>query len=131
MGSNLQKPSNPIRNRRVFEALPFDLAFTAEQGKVRVAFNSLLIPINSWSFRNLACKIRRASDLRSLAKAQQGSHPESPGSRGGPGANTGGAATARGVPSANELDVILGRELVKASLRVEIIDFSKLSEASK
>jgi hypothetical protein len=121
----------PDSQPKGFEALPFDLAFTAEQGKVRVAFNSLLDSDQFLIVRNLAMQNTARVGPPVSRESATGIPPKAPAAAAVPGANTGGAATARGVPSANELDVILGRELVKASLRVEIIDFSKLSEASK
>lgn len=121
----------PDSQPKGFEALPFDLAFTAEQGKVRVAFNSLLDSDQFLIVRNLAMQNTARVGPPVSRESATGIPPKAPAAAAVPGANTGGAAAARGVPSANELDVILGRELVKASLRVEIIDFPKLSEASK
>ena len=121
----------PDSQPKGFEALPFDLAFTAEQGKVRVAFNSLLDSDQFLIVRNLAMQNTARVGPPVSRESATGIPPKAPAAAAVPAANTGGAAAARGVPSANELNVILGRELVKASLRVEIIDFSKLSEASK
>ena len=121
----------PDSQPKGFEALPFDLAFTAEQGKVRVAFNSLLDSDQFLIVRNLAMQNTARVGPPVSRESATGIPPKAPAAAAVPAATTGGAAAARGVPSANELDVILGRELVKASLRVEIIDFSKLSEASK
>lgn len=126
-----QPGKQPDSEPKGFEALPFDLAFTAEQGKVRVAFNSLLDSDQFLIVRNLAMQNTARVGPPVSRESATGIPPKAPAAAAVPAASTGGAAAARGVPSANELDVILGRELVKASLRVEIIDFSKPSEASR
>jgi hypothetical protein len=48
------------------------------------------------------------------------------------GQSPGGVSSSQGRPAApSELNVILGRELVKASMRIEIIDFPTPSEPRK
>ena len=68
-----------------FEALPFDLAFTAEQGKLRVAFNSLArfrsIPDRPQS-GHAKYGARRSSGL---SRKRNRDPTQSPGSRGGTG----------------------------------------------
>jgi len=98
-----------------FERLPFSLSFTAEQAKVRVAFNSLL---SSEQFL-----IVRSVSL-------QNTNPKAP-----PKVSTEPAATAAANPFAavaggteadkKSLQVILGRELVKITLQLEMLDFAE------
>ena len=98
---------------------PFDLSFTAEQGKLRVAFNSLLgsdqfLLIRYLSLENTA---RVGPPIARAGASASGSRPEQ-----AP------AARPQNAASANSLNVILGRELVKASMRIEIIDFPRPEE---
>lgn len=107
------KPGAPAK---IVDRFPFDLAFTAEQSKFRVAFNSLL---SSEQFL-----IVRALHV-------QNSNPAGPpvaGAEQAPGAAPAATAPAAGV---QDLNVILGRELVQVALRIEMISFAKLPEAQK
>lgn len=102
--------ANPVLQR-----YPFDLAFTAEQSKARVILNSLLDPDLFLIVRGLSV---------------QNSSPAGPpiaSAAAAPAAASGGS----GSPSAAHLDVILGREMVKVSLRLEIIDFAAPEEPKK
>jgi hypothetical protein len=115
--------SNPIGYARQ----PFDLAFTAEQGKLRLAFNSLLDSEYFLIVRNLAVQ----NTMRvgpPIARQAGASAPLSPPPTDGQTAreeHSSGTASRvqKDQPAIGTLNVILGRELVKASLRIEIIDF--------
>jgi hypothetical protein len=98
---------------------PFDLSFTAEQGKLRVAVNSLLgsdqfLLIRYLSLENTA---RVGPPITRAVASSSGSRPEQVP-----------AAGPQNSAPANSLNVILGRELVKASMRIEIIDFPRPKE---
>jgi len=105
----------------VLDRNPFEISFTAEQAKFRVAFNSLL---NADQFL-----LVRAVDVAN-------SNPEGPTvaqpdkTNGMPAA--GNSANGNGGPETPpDLNVVLGRELVKVTMQVEIIDFAKPEEAKK
>jgi hypothetical protein len=108
--------------------LPFDLAFTAEQGKFRVAFNSLLDSDQFLIVRNLA--VQNTARVGPPISRQSGGSATLPGlpandpSALGEQASSGVANTPRTSRTPATLNVILGREQVKASLRIEIVDFS-------
>lgn len=95
------------------QRFPVNLGFTAEQGKFRVAFNSLL---NADQFF-----IVRALNIQNTAPV-------------GPPvaqADKTGAAALAGDSKAGNLNVILGRESVKVSMRLEMIAFAEPAEAKK
>jgi hypothetical protein len=98
---------------------PFDLSFTAEQGKLRVAFNSLLGSDQFLLIRylNLENTARVGPPITRTLASNSGPRPDQV-----PAAKPPNAATA------NSLNVILGRESVKASMRIEIIDFPRPEE---
>jgi hypothetical protein len=130
-----QRGRQPEAKPSAFKRLPFDLAFTAEQGKLRVAFNSLLDSNQFLIVRNLALQntarvgppVSRQSGASAASSRLPANHPAAP-----PEQSPAGAIIAQGgQDSASELNVILGRELVKASMRIEIIDFSTPSEPRK
>ncbi|MDX2080407.1 MAG: Amuc_1100 family pilus-like protein [Terrimicrobiaceae bacterium] len=95
----------------ILERFPFEIAFTAEQGKVRVAFNSILGKEHFLVVRSLGI---------------QNTNPEPP-SRRTEGSTSATApnpfATDAQATSAQSLQVILGRELVRVTLRLEMLDF--------
>jgi hypothetical protein len=138
-GTNLppQQPEGPRKrgkesetNSIVINRLPFRLDFTAEQGKLRVEFNSLLDPSQFLVIRDLT--IQNTSLVgppisRSPTPPTIQSPPESPRdqSSGSPSNHPG------STPAPGDLNVILGRELVKASMRVEIIDFPAPEQPKK
>ena len=98
---------------------PFDLSFTAEQGKLRVAFNSLLgsdrfLLIRYLSLENTA---RVGPPIARAVASSSGSRSDQVP-----------AARPQNATPANSLNVILGRELVKASMRIEIIYFPRPEE---
>jgi hypothetical protein len=121
------QPSEKILPRQGTEGLgvnrqPLDLAFTAEQGKLRVAFNSLLGSDQFLLVRNLML--------------ENTSRVGPPISRGGTSnsatvANQPAGSSAESSAASNNLNVILGRELVKASLRLEIINFPANGQPTK
>ena len=98
---------------KVFERYPFDLAFTAEQSKLRVAFNALL---NGKDFL-----IVRALEVQNTSPAGPlvGGGEAAPGT----GAAQAPGGMAAGQESAKALNVILGQEFVRAALRIDILDF--------
>ena len=102
----------------VLHRFPLNLGYTAEQGKFRVAFNSLL---NSDQFF-----IVRALSIQNTAPAGPPvAQPD----------QTAAATAASGTPGTesqpNDLNVILGRESVRVSLRLEMITFAEPAEAKK
>ena len=130
-----QRGGQPEAKPGGFKRQPFDLAFTAEQGKLRVAFNSLLDSEQFLIVRNLTLQntarvgpsVSRQSGVGGAPLRLPASHPTAPVEQ-----SPGGTSSSQGGPTAaSELNVILGRELVKASMRIEIIDFSTPSEPKK
>lgn len=107
------RPANAKPAATVLERFPFQITFTAEQGKLRVAFNSLL---DKEQFL-----IVRSVNLVN-------SNPNPP-ARGGdnpvpvqdPFAT---AAAPQAAAAGSNLQVIFGRELVKAVMDLEMIDFA-------
>lgn len=102
--------SSPVGVKRQ----PFDLGFTAEQGKLRVAFNSLLGSDQFLLVRNLT--LENTSRVGPPISRGGGSSPAPPTEKPA-------SPSLESPAAANNLNVILGRELVKASMRIEIIDF--------
>ncbi len=106
----------------------FDLAFTAEQAKFRVAFNSLLNPELFLLIRGLS--IQNTNPLGPLiAQPNKGFVASSGASASSDFATT--ATTATTEAPDNDLNVILGKELVKVTMRIEILDFVEPKEARK
>jgi len=98
-----------------------DLTFTAEQGRVRLAVNSLL---NSPQFAIIrAIRIQNSSPQGALKEVGT--------------AETPGASAPEGVSSApsasspKALNMVFGREKITAQLRVELVNFEPLSSPSK
>jgi len=113
------EPEKNPKKQEVLERYPFDLAFTAEQAKFRVAFNALLGADQFLIIRALGIQnTSMAAPL--IAQPEKNS------------ADSAGQAPA-GVPAstAGELNVILGQEQVKVTMRIEIVDFSEPAEAKK
>jgi hypothetical protein len=108
--------------------LPIDLAFTAEQGKLRVAFNSLLDSDQFLIVRNLAVQntarvgpsISRQSGVSGNLAGLPANDSAAPGEQ----PSSGPSNTRRASQGPTTLNVILGREQVKASLRIEIVGLS-------
>lgn len=95
----------PIMSRH-----PFDISFTAEQGKFRVAGNSLLSGDRFLILRSLRVtntKLKAPSKSGAMASPFAAPTPDSAGA------------------GAKNLNVILGRELINVSLRLEVLNFSK------
>lgn len=105
----------------IIERFPFDIAFTAEQSKFRVAFNSLLGPEQFLIVRAL-----HVQNSNPTGPAIAGAAEQTPASA--PAAAAPAASSAAGQQN---LNVILGRELVQVALRLEMIGFAKLPEAQK
>jgi hypothetical protein len=112
-----KKPANA---EPVLARFPFDISFTAEQGKFRVAFNSLL---GSDQFL-----IVRSLEL-------QNSNPLPPSKKSADAAASSAAnAFAAAAPAGKEpgsMQVILGREALKVTLRLEMLDFAQPAMAKK
>jgi len=110
----------PAATEPVLARFPFDISFTAEQPKFRVAFNSLL---GSDQFL-----IVRSLDIHNSvpqAPAKKSTEPA-----GMPNPLAGGPGTAPGKGQAN-LQVILGREVLKVTLHMEILNFAQPPAAKK
>ncbi|MCX6968733.1 MAG: Amuc_1100 family pilus-like protein [Verrucomicrobia bacterium] len=116
-GGGAKKPdaAEPVLSR-----FPFDISFTAEQGKFRVAFNSLLGSDQFLIVRSLT--IQNSSPQ---APAKKSSDPAA--------ASSNPLAAVAGTPGKDQsnLQVILGRELLKVTLRLEMLDFSEPVAAKK
>lgn len=107
----------------VLKKLPFDLAFTAEQGKFRVAFNSLLgsdqfLIVRSVGIQNT--NPQAPSKNAGSGASQNANNPFSPSADG-----------SHGGPDKKSLQVILGRELVKAVLSLDMLDFAEPAAQKK
>lgn len=119
-GAPAAKPAGPLK-------IPFSIGFTAEQGKLRIAFNNLL---NSKFFtivRSLAVENSNQEGPPVAAEQPAGSAP---------------AANAADIfnlsalsPDSTDkasLNVILGREVVKVNALIEMVDFQfPAEEATK
>jgi len=99
---------------KVLEKFPVEVSFTSEQSKFRVAFNSLLgseqfILVRALGLQNTASQ---APTRGGAETATPTPNPFATGQPGSPDAKT-------------SLQVILGRELVQATLRLELFDFAE------
>lgn len=103
---------------KVLERFPFDIAFTAEQSKFRVALNSLLGSDQFLIIRALNVQ-NSSTTAPAIATESAESNAGSPQ-----------AAPAAGGGQQN-LNVILGRELVQVAARIEMIEFTEAPEAKK
>ena len=111
-----------------YTRMPFDLAFTAEQGKLRLGFNSLLDSEHFLVVRNLAIQ-NTARVGPPLSRQSPPSTPLSTPPAGGSmnaaeHSSSGGSSPQKRAENPGSLNVILGRELVKTSMRIEIVDFA-------
>ena len=107
-------PKNPASPEPVIKRFPFDISFTAEQGKFRAVFNSLLGSTPFLIVRSLG--IQNTSP-QAPVKAS-GEDPSNP-------ANPIAAIAGERVEEKKSLQVILGRELLKVTLRLEMLDFAE------
>ena len=109
------------KKAEILERYPFDLTFTAEQAKFRVAFNSLVNSDQFLLIRGLSIQNSNPAGplIVQTDKTSSAAADLTPGS----------PSTPEG--KANDLNVILGQELVKATLRIEILDFAEPAEAKK
>ena len=124
----LPQESAPAGQRRpdatepVLSRSPFDISFTAEQPKFRVAFNSLL---GSDQFL-----IVRSLDIHNT-------NPQAPAKKsadlGAPGPSNPLAAGAGAAPGKDQssIQVILGREMLRVTLHLEMLDFDAPVAAKK
>ncbi len=113
-----QKAAGPAK---MLERFPFDIAFTAEQSKFRVALNSLLSADQFLIIRALNVQ---NSSMTAPAIASAGGDSAAATPQAAP-------ATASGADSQQNLNVILGRELVQVAVRIEMIEFTEIPEAKK
>lgn len=110
----------PDSNEPVLSRFPFEITFTAEQAKFRVAFNSLL---GSDQF----LIVRSVGIQNSSPQAPAKKEPETAGGSTNPFTP---AAGTSGKDQAS-LQVILGRETLKVTLRLEMLDFAEPVAAKK
>lgn len=111
-------PKKPESAEPVLSRFPFEISFTAEQPKFRVAFNSLLGSDQFLIVRSLTI---------------QNSTPQAPTKKGAEPPVPNALAPAAGPPANDQttLQVIFGRELLKVSLRLEMLDFAEPATAKK
>jgi hypothetical protein len=109
-----EKPAAPNAPKAgIVERFLFDVSFTGEQSKFRVIFNQLL--------RNDRFLVVRAINVANTA--QEGPPVNQPATAASSDPGIPGLADP-GKPEGKELNVVLGRELVRVSLRLEMIDFT-------
>jgi len=108
-GNNQKKGGNSPAPSKVLERSPFDISFTAEQSKFRVAFNSLLSDNQFLIIRSVNVEnTNQAGPPVAQAEATPGT-----------------AYTATTTENGKkDLNVVLGRELVRVALHLEMIDFA-------
>lgn len=122
-GTQSAGQKKPDAQEPVLKRFPFDISFTAEQGKFRVAFNSLLGSEQFLIVRSLGIQNtnpQAPSKNAGVAGSQPASDPFSSATDG----------KAGGVDK-KSLKVILGRELVKATLHLEMLDFAEPAAPKK
>lgn len=99
------------------ERYPFDISFTTEQSRFRVAFNSLLTGDQFLLVRAVSVQ-NTVQEGPAIAQPDQN--------------QAGGAAPQPGAEDkAKDLNVIFGREMVKVTMRLEMIHFAETPEAKK
>lgn len=108
-------PAEPVLVR-----FPFDVSFTAEQGKFRVAFNSLLGSDQFLIIRSI--DILNSNPL-APSKSASAATPSA--------ADTNPFAAQTTAKDQKSLQVILGRELLKVNVHLEMLDFSEPPAAKK
>lgn len=104
-----------------FTRMPFDVSFTADPSKVRVAYNSLLAPeqfliIRSVSLQNSSPTAPPKVSAEAAPVAAASLFAPEAGSKDG---------------EKKSLQVILGRELLKVTLHLEMLDFPEPQVAKK
>lgn len=104
------------RENSLISRNPLELAFTAEQAKFRVAFNSLLTADQFLVVRTVM--VQNSSPLGPPINNPTATTSSTAGTEGAPG-------------DAKNLNVILGRELVKVAIRAEIVNVSAPEAAKK
>jgi len=111
------KPGQKAGAEPVVERFPFDISFTAEQGKFRVAFNALLGSDHFLVVRWL--RLQNSSPNPPARGGDAGAALQTTVSADTP------APDATAAASGSNLQVILGREVVQATLRLEMLDFKE------
>jgi len=107
----------------VLKRFPFDISFTAEQGKFRVAFNSLLGSDQFLIVRSVG--IQNSNPLAPSKNAGGGgAQPASTPFSSATDGSAGGA-------DKKSLPVIFGRELVKVTLHLDMLDFAEPAAPKK
>jgi hypothetical protein len=108
-------PKAPIVQRFLF-----DIAFTGDQSKFRVIFNQLL--------RNDQFLVVRAVNVANTAQEGPAVNQQATAATSVPGIP---GLTDSSTPETKELNVVLGRELVRVALRLEMIDFTTPAPEAK
>jgi hypothetical protein len=112
-GPTAGRPNKPDASDPVLQRFPFAVSFNAEQGKFRVAFNSLLGSEQFLIVRSVAV---------------ENSSPQAPAKRGMEAASPSRANASTAGDAANSedgLQVILGREILKVTMELEMLDFAE------
>jgi hypothetical protein len=105
-GQKKEAPPEPV-----FRRFKFDIAFTAEQGKVRTVVNSVLAPAQFLIIRSLSLQ-NTSPTAPAKVSADSAAQPVNP-------------FAAAPAADKKSLQVILGRELIKTTLRLEMFDFAE------
>jgi len=100
----------------VFRRFKFDIAFTAEQGKVRTVVNTILAPAQFLIIRSVSLQ-NTSPTAPAKAAAESAAQPANPFAAAG--------------TDKKSLQVILGRELLKVTLRLEMFDFAEPAAPKK
>ncbi len=128
------KPGKPSPKPSGYTRMPFDLAFTAEQGKLRLGFNSLLDSEHFLVVRNLAvqntARVGPPLARQSPPSATLSTSPATGSTNAVDHSPAGGSSAQKRAENPGSLNVILGRELVKTSMRIEIVDFATPSHVT-
>ncbi len=121
--SAARTPAQPNKSEAApaFIRMPFSISFTADPAKVRVAYNSLLAPEQFLIVRSLSLQ---NSSPQAPPKVSQDTSASSPANLFAP------VADAKDGEK-KSLQVILGRELLKVTLNLEMLDFPEPQVAKK
>lgn len=98
---------------------PFVVSFTTEQGKLRVALNSIVRSNPFLILRTLSI-VNTSPEGPKVAAEQK---PEAPASQNIADIFSAAGNSGNKAPSKEKLNVILGRELVKTTAKIEMVDF--------
>lgn len=106
----------------VVKKYPFDISFRTEQGRFRLGLNSLLNSEQFFVLRSINVMNSNTEGPKRQVASELGTAPATPSPIFG---NAGlGDAAGQNKPEKSALDVIVGRETLKVTLRVEMIDFN-------